>query len=277
MLQAGAGGLLATALAVALGLASPHRSVLDRVCRTCPGGPVFVCRLHAVSRKPGSRGLPVPAATQRRPLGAPEFRSREVAIPADASVSAVSWMRWRFFWAGLLVSLSANIDLTLADLHRSRLACGCCSRAGDARAAALCARRTRPVRDQRGESTIGRRARSCRCTSIPRRTILSAQCLNTTVGGTNGFYSLEFGLRYTYDMLVGQRGVFSFTPMLIFAFIGMAVAFKQRPTARPDRDGAGRFAHLCRVSDSAHGQLRRAGVGHTLVRAARSAVVVLCT
>jgi hypothetical protein len=28
-------------------------------------------------------------------------------------------------------------------------------------------------------------------------------------------------------MFVGQRGLFSFTPMLIFAFIGMAVALKQ--------------------------------------------------
>jgi hypothetical protein len=52
--------------------------------------------------------------------------------------------------------------------------------------------------------------------------------LNTTVGGTNGFYSWEFGAHYTYDMFVGQRGLFSFTPMLIFAFIGMVVAFKQR-------------------------------------------------
>ena len=52
--------------------------------------------------------------------------------------------------------------------------------------------------------------------------------LNTTVGGTNGFYSLDFGLRYAYDMFVGQRGLFSFTPMLIFAFIGIGVAIKQR-------------------------------------------------
>ena len=52
--------------------------------------------------------------------------------------------------------------------------------------------------------------------------------LNTTVGGTSGFYSLEFGLRYTYDMFVGQRGLVSFTPMLIFAFIDMGVAFRQR-------------------------------------------------
>jgi hypothetical protein len=52
--------------------------------------------------------------------------------------------------------------------------------------------------------------------------------LNTTVGGTNGFYSLEFGVRYIYDMFVGQRGLFSFTPMLIFAFIGMIVAYRQR-------------------------------------------------
>ena len=52
--------------------------------------------------------------------------------------------------------------------------------------------------------------------------------LNTTVGGTNGFYSLDFGLRYAYDMLIGQRGLFSFTPMLLFAFIGIGVAIKQR-------------------------------------------------
>ena len=29
-------------------------------------------------------------------------------------------------------------------------------------------------------------------------------------------------------MFVGQRGLFSFTPMLIFAFIGMLLSFKQR-------------------------------------------------
>jgi hypothetical protein len=51
--------------------------------------------------------------------------------------------------------------------------------------------------------------------------------LNTTVGGTNGFYSAEFGLHYAYDMFVGQRGLFSFTPMLIFGFAGMAVAVRQ--------------------------------------------------
>ena len=34
-------------------------------------------------------------------------------------------------------------------------------------------------------------------------------------------------MRYTYDMFVGQRGLFSFTPMLIFAFIGLVVAMKQ--------------------------------------------------
>jgi hypothetical protein len=52
--------------------------------------------------------------------------------------------------------------------------------------------------------------------------------LNTTVGGTNGFYSLDFGLHYTDDLLIGARGLFSFTPMLIFGLVGWWIAIRDR-------------------------------------------------
>jgi hypothetical protein len=131
---------------------------------------------------------------------------------------------WRFFWAGLLIGLSANIDLTLAIFivafglwivfTRWRMifpyALGAVIPFAISAAINYWAAGTIvPLYfDPRAYDFVG-------------------TVLNTTVGGTSGFYSLEFGLRYTYDMLVGQRGLFSFTPMLIFAFVGMVVAFRQ--------------------------------------------------
>jgi hypothetical protein len=52
--------------------------------------------------------------------------------------------------------------------------------------------------------------------------------LNTTVGGTNGFYSLQFGLRYAYDLLIGRHGVFAYTPLFLYAVAGMWAAIRSR-------------------------------------------------
>jgi hypothetical protein len=134
---------------------------------------------------------------------------------------------WRFFWAGFLISLSANIDLTLVVFI---VAFGIW---------VLFTRR--PLRGLL-RYVLGALIPFALSAAInywaagtvvplyfdPKAYDFVGTVLNTTVGGTNGFYSLEFGLHYTYDTFVGQRGLFSFTPMLIFAFIGMLAAFKQR-------------------------------------------------
>jgi len=52
--------------------------------------------------------------------------------------------------------------------------------------------------------------------------------LNKTVGGTDGFYSLEFGLNYAYEMLVGRRGVFAFTPLLVCTVAGLWLVARDR-------------------------------------------------
>ena len=56
--------------------------------------------------------------------------------------------------------------------------------------------------------------------------------LHKTPGGTDGFYSLEFGLRYAVDMFVGRRGVFAFTPLLLYALAGMWIAARDRRSMR---------------------------------------------
>ena len=188
----GASGTLATALAVALGLASP----------LAPYSIVFAGH--------------VPAALC---LFAGFY------LLAGASTAALPRSGWKFFWAGFLISLAANIDLTLAIFIAAfglwilftnwrrvwPYAIGVfVSFAISAAINYWAAGTIVPLYfDPKAYDFVG-------------------TVLNTTVGGTNGFYSLDFGLRYAYDMFVGQRGLFSFTPMLIFAFIGMAVAFRQR-------------------------------------------------
>jgi hypothetical protein len=203
MLQAGAGGLLATALAVALGLASP----------LAPYSIVFAGHVPAaLCLFAGFMLLVVGSAVK----------------PAEASNPAVSWNGWRFFWAGFLVSLSANIDLTLAVFSA---AFGLWL---------LFARRSLRVLLIYVLGALVPFAFSAASNYWAAGTIVPlyfdpkaydfiGTVLNTTVGGTNGFYSFEFGMRYTYDMLVGQRGLFSFTPMLIFAFSGMVIALKRGP------------------------------------------------
>ena len=228
MLQAGAGGLLATALAVALGLASPLAPYSIVFAGHVPAALCLFAGFMLLAASPGAEACPYPLQRSGGPPGAAGFRSREVARPADASISAVSRMGWRFFWAGFLVSLSANIDLTLAVFiaafglwllfKRRRLRVLLPYAFGALVPFAISA-----ASNYWAAGTI------VPLYFDPKAYDFIGTVLNTTVGGTNGFYSLEFGMRYAYDMLVGQRGLFSFTPMLIFAVCGMAIALKRGP------------------------------------------------
>ena len=194
MLQAGASGTLATALAVALGLASP----------IAPYSIVFAGH--------------VPAALC--------LFAGFMLLALNSEVEASGG--WRFFWAGLLISLAANIDLTLAIfiaafglwvlLARRSLRVLLSYVLGALIPFALSA-----VMNFWAAGTI------VPLYFDPRAYDFVGTVLNTTVGGTSGFYSWEFGARYAYDMFVGQRGLFAFTPMLIFAFIGMLAALRRRP------------------------------------------------
>jgi hypothetical protein len=192
MLNAGASGTLATALAVALGLASP----------LAPYSIVFAGH--------------VPAALCLFTGFALLVRHSEIERSGHG---------WEFILAGFLISLAANIDLTLAIFiiafalwilftrRRKLLPFAFGALIPFAISAAInywAAGTIMPLYfDPKAYDFVG-------------------TVLNTTVGGTNGFYSLDFGLRYARDLFVGQRGLFSFTPMLIFAFAGMIVAFQQR-------------------------------------------------
>jgi hypothetical protein len=210
MLAAGASGTLATALAVALGLASP----------LAPYSIVFAGHVSAALCLFAGFYLLIKTSRLEALAG-----SGNTLTTAPAKASTPKRSGRLLFWAGLLISLSANIDLMLAIfivafglwvlLTRWRLivpyAVGAFIPFAVSAAINYWAAGTIvPLYfDPKAYDFVG-------------------TVLNTTVGGTNGFYSLEFGLRYTYDMFVGQRGLFSFTPMLIFAFIGMVVAFQQR-------------------------------------------------
>lgn len=187
-LQAGASGTLATALAVALGLASP----------LAPYSIVFAGH--------------VPAALCL-------FTGFWLLMRARASA------RSAFFWSGLFISLAANIDLTVAIFI---IAFGLW---------VLVVRRWMILPFLGG--VLAPFALSAAVNYWAAGTIMPlyfdpkaydfvGTVLNTTVGGTNGFYSWEFGAHYAFDLLVGQRGLFSFTPMLIFALAGLGVAIKQR-------------------------------------------------
>jgi hypothetical protein len=221
MLRAGAGGVLATALAVALGLASPLAPYSIVFAGHVPaalclfaGFYLLTASLRAAPRR--GKLLPIQGAIASSHPATP-LRSVEDAPRNDA--------RSKFFFAGFFISLAANIDLTLAIfivafglwvlLTRWRqllpYAFG-----------ALLPFALSAVINYWAAGTI------MPLYFDPKAYDFVGTVLNTTVGGTNGFYSLDFGLRYTYDMLVGQRGLFSFTPMLIFAFVGIGIAIKQR-------------------------------------------------
>jgi hypothetical protein len=208
MLRAGASGLLATALAVALGLASP----------IAPYSIVFTGHVPAALCIFAGFILFLP----RRPERSSESRRADVETRRPFVVRNGNV---RFLWAGFFISFSANIDLTLAVfiaafglwvlLTRWR-------RLLPYLLGALVPFALSALVNYWAAGTI------VPLYFDPKAYDFVGAVLNTTVGGTNGFYSWEFGMRYTYDMFVGQRGLFSFTPMLIFAFVGVALAIKQR-------------------------------------------------
>ena len=201
MLNVGANGTLATALAVTLGLASP----------IAPYSIVFAGHVPAALCL--FAGFMLLLSRHAEPRRGEESLARNHTI---------SW--WKFFWAGLLISLSANIDLTLAIFIVAFgvwVSFTCWRRLLPYLLGALVPFALAALVNYWAAGTI------VPLYFDPKAYDFVGTVLNTTVGGTNGFYSLDFGVRYAYDMLVGQRGLFAFTPMLIFAFIGMAVAFKQ--------------------------------------------------
>ena len=182
MIELGVGGVAATGLATALGLASP----------IAPYSIVFAGH--------------VPAAVCL-------FAGFRLLIAGTTGILT----RRRAFWAGVLISLSANIDLTLAVFIATFGVW------------LLLTRRSGVMPFAFG--VVVPFALSAAINYWAAGTIVPlyfdpkaydflGTVLNKTVGGTQGFYTLDFGLRYTFDMLVGQRGVFSFTPVLAFALAG---------------------------------------------------------
>jgi hypothetical protein len=225
MLQAGASGTLATALAAALGLASPLAPYSIVFAGHVPAALCLFAGFMLLITTFGLEACPFPPPRGGKPPGVGGLEDTHDAAPAKASTPDKRQSGWRYFWAGMLISLSANIDLTLAIFivafglwvlltrWRQLLPYALGAMLPFALSAAInywAAGTIMPLYfDPKAYDFVG-------------------TVLNPTVGGTNGFYSLEFGLRYTYDMFVGQRGLFSFTPMLIFAFVGIGVAIKQR-------------------------------------------------
>jgi hypothetical protein len=222
MLNAGASGTMATALAVALGLASPIAPYSIVFAGHVPaalclfaGFYLLILACHSEPRR-GEGSLTL---TSDGPHQSSDSSSQNDA-PQNDTASGV----WKFFGAGFLISFSANIDLALAIFiiafglwilfTRWRMILPYAFGAFIPFAISA-------VINYRTAGTI------VPLYFDPKAYDFVGTVLNTTVGGTSGFYSLDFGLRYTYDMLVGQRGLFSFTPMLIFAFVGMASAFRQ--------------------------------------------------
>ena len=208
MLQAGASGILATALAVALGLASPLAPYSIVFAGHVPAALCLFAGFYLLIMSSGVEACPFP----------PQSSGGQASTPVKRQSG------WRYFWAGMLISLAANIDLTLAIFiaafglwvmlthWRQLLPYALGAMLPFALSAAInywAAGIIMPLYfDPKAYDFVG-------------------TVLNPTVGGTNGFYSLEFGLRYAFDMLVGQRGLLSFTPMLIFGFVGIGVAIKQ--------------------------------------------------
>ena len=274
MLNIGASGTLATALAVALGLASPLAPYSIVFAGHVPAALCLFAGFYLVIMSSGVEACPFPPQSSGGPRGAAELRSHVVEDPAKASTPVKRQSGWRYFWAGMLISLAANIDLTLAIFIVAFGLWVLLTRWRQLLPYALGAMlpfALSAVINYWAAGTI------MPLYFDPKAYDFVGTVLNPTVGGTNGFYSLEFGLRYTYDMFVGQRGLFSFTPMLIFAFVGIGVAIKQRQQrglALTVLLGSLVFAaYLILRTDNFGGS----GLGHALVRAAGAAVVVLCT
>ena len=204
LLDAGASGLLATSFAVVLGLASPIAPysivfaghVLAAMCLFA--GFYLLCQ-------PSRSNGPLPQAAENSPFAQNDKR--------------------RLFFAGLLISFSVNIDLTLAVFI---ITFGLW---------VLITKRTGII-----PFIIGALVPFAISAAInywaagtivplyfdPKAYDFFGTVLNTTVGGTNGFYSIDFGVQYTYNLLVGSRGLFAFTPVLLFGLIGWWLAIRDR-------------------------------------------------
>jgi hypothetical protein len=229
MLNAGASGTLATALAVALGLASPLAPYSIVFAGHVPAalclfaGFVLLIAGYHCDEHPERYAVKSKDAIWNLQLDRVHSPPKE-EIPRSAR-NDTAGSGWIFFFAGFFISLAANIDLTLAIFI---VAFGLW---------ALFAQWQKWLPYILGafvpfaiSAAINYWATGTLLPLYfdPKAYDFVGTVLNTTVGGTNGFYSLDFGLHYAYDMIVGQRGLLSFTPMLIFAFIGIGVAIKLR-------------------------------------------------
>ncbi len=195
MLDVGAGGILSTGLALAVGLASPIAPYSIVFAGHVPAALCLFAGFILLVRQDGTL-----------------YKSDKAIVLS-------------YFLAGLLISLSANIDLTLAVFI---VAFGLWI---------LIARRK-----HFGAYLVGAIVPFAVNAAInywaagsimplyfdPKAYDFFGTVLNKTVGGTNGFYSLDFGLRYTYDLLIGARGLFSFSPMLILALVGLWLVARDR-------------------------------------------------
>jgi hypothetical protein len=201
LIALGVGGTLAMALAIALGLASP----------IAPYSIVFAGHVPAAVCLFAGFWLLTQCHSERR------AESRRGADRNDTNR--------RLFWAGLLISLSANIDLTLAIfvitfgswvlmVHRRKIVPYVLG--------AIVPVAISAIINMIGAGTI------VPLYFDPKAYDFVGTVLNPTVGGTNGFYSLEFGVNYTYNILIGRRGFFAFTPMLIYAVAGLVLVVRDR-------------------------------------------------
>jgi hypothetical protein len=186
LIDRGAGGLAATGLAAALGVASPIAPYSIVFAGHVPAALCLFAGFVLLTRGPTRRG---------------------------------------FFGSGLLISLSANIDLTLALFIATFAIWVIVSRRSFILPFALGALTPFAISAAINYLAVG--------TLVPLYLDPNAYdfigtVLNPTAGGTNGFYSLDFGVHYTYDLLVGRRGLFAFTPVLVYGMVGLWIVVRDR-------------------------------------------------
>ena len=162
-----------------------------------------------------------PTGAKRRIWAAISTQSEKIASRNTLAMTG----SWRYFLAGLLISLSANIDLTLA-LFVVTIGLW-----------VLIGQRMKVVPFVVGAAVpfaVSGAINYWAAGTImplyfdPKAYDFFGTVLNPTVGGTNGFYSLEFGLNYAYNLLIGERGFFAFTPVLIFGLFGVMVVLRDK-------------------------------------------------
>ena len=133
------------------------------------------------------------------------------------------------FWAGLLLSVAANIDLLLSVFVLAVGVWIVARPSSDKRwasvafaAGALFPYALTALMNYSAAGTIWPLYFDPKGYDYP------GTAFGSTFGGTSGFSSLEFGLRYAYDMLVGRRGLFAFTPVLLYGLAGMGSVIRDR-------------------------------------------------